>query len=274
MGFAGAPESNDAQAKSRLAEAAPAPIAPKRRVLMWAIGGVSIVGVIVLAVFLLLRPWDRETGGQAGSGGAVALATETATQAALAVAVVPTPTDTATPSVSPLPPTPTPAPTSTLTPTPTATSTVPPSLTPNPTARVITKPSATPSRKASATPAMLAAPILKSPNDPATTSGMTTFVWEWTGPALTANQGFEIRVWKEGQPDHDGAAGIVSGTARQVEIDLTGSYGFQQGGNGRYFWTVAVAQREPYRRIGSEASPRTIEISVTGEAVPTSPKLP
>ena len=51
-------------------------------------------------------------------------------------------------------------------------------------------------------------------------------------------------------------------------IDLTESYGFQQGGNGRYFWTVAVAQRDPYLRIGSEASPRTIEISRSGESEP------
>ena len=100
-----------------------------------------------------------------------------------------------------------------------------------------------------------------SPEDGFSTSGPVTFVWRWSGPALGSNQGFEVRVWKQGQADHYGAADPEDGTS--TAINLEGAYGVQQGGSGRYFWTVAVVQRSPYERIGPEATPRSLLYSVS-----------
>jgi hypothetical protein len=86
-----------------------------------------------------------------------------------------------------------------------------------------------------------------------------TFTWSWTGPAPTANQGFEVRIWKEGQPDHYGAAEPVRITS--TTIDVRSAYGVTQGGPGAYFWTVALVQLDPPRRIGPEALARTLIIS-------------
>jgi hypothetical protein len=104
------------------------------------------------------------------------------------------------------------------------------------------------------------APILVSPADRANASGQTTFSWSWDGPALAANQAFEIRIWQEGQPDHYGAAEPVRTTS--VTIDVRTAYGVTQGGSGTYYWTVALVERDPYKRIGPEASPRTLAVSV------------
>ena len=121
-------------------------------------------------------------------------------------------------------------------------------------------------------------PILLRPDDGARITGSVTFEWEYSGPSLTENQGFEVRVWKEGQSDHYGAAPPVSDT--RIAINLIGAYGVQLGGNGEYFWSVAVVQRHPYARIGAEASPRRIFYSsgdkqrLDPTSVPTSTPTP
>ena len=109
-------------------------------------------------------------------------------------------------------------------------------------------------------------PVLVSPDDGAGASGQITFAWSWTGPALAANQGFELRIWKEGQADHYGATPLVRTTS--VTLDVRSAYGVQQGGSGRHFWTVAVVQMEPYQRIGSEATPRMLYVEVGGPGGP------
>jgi len=104
------------------------------------------------------------------------------------------------------------------------------------------------------------APVLVSPDEGITVSRQATFIWSWTGPNLTENQGFEVRIWKEGQPDHYGAAAAVHTTS--VTINIRGAYGVSRGGSGKYLWTVAVVQIEPYKRIGPEATPRTLIVHV------------
>jgi eukaryotic-like serine/threonine-protein kinase len=189
----------------------------------------------------------------------------------------PTATERALPSVAPL----TAAPLPTAMPLPVAA----PSSTPAPTANP------TPARAASSTPARpptataaprpaaanLPAPELVWPPPNASASGATTFRWTWPGPALGPNQGFEVRIWRDDQPDHYGAAGIVQG-ATSVDIDVFGAYGVQQGGSGQYKWTVAVVDVSPYQRTGPEAAPRNLQIDVPsggggggGPAEPTSP---
>lgn len=86
---------------------------------------------------------------------------------------------------------------------------------------------------------------------------------------MTENQGFEVRLWKEEQPDHFGAAEPVNGTS--IVIDVSAAYGVAQGGSGTYFWTVAVVQRNPYQRIGQEAAPRRLLIQVEGGEVRPEP---
>ena len=105
------------------------------------------------------------------------------------------------------------------------------------------------------------APMLNSPEDGLTAQARTTFTWNWSGPPLTANQGFEVRLWKEGQPDHPGIAAPVRTTSLVVNFS-------EAHGTGRHFWTVAVVQISPYKRIAAEAPPRTLIIADVPPAPP------
>ena len=165
----------------------------------------------------------------------------------------PTATDTTTPQpTATYSATPRPAATDTPTPLPTRTPTPPRLATATP------KPTAT-TPPAALAKATLPAPVLQGPEE-INTTGPATFAWQWSGPALTPDQGFEVRVWKDGQLDHYGAADPVNTTS--TTINLAGSYGVQQGGLGEYWWTVAVVQRAPdYRRIGAEAPRRRLIVS-------------
>lgn len=113
----------------------------------------------------------------------------------------------------------------------------------------------------------LPAPILLSPQDGYTAIGQkdTTFQWKWTGPALGSNQGFELRIW-ESSAVHSGAAPVVSYVANPDHVysvtlgDLRTLPSVQHRHFDRLvlYWTVAVVQKSPYRRIGPEAPPRIV----------------
>ncbi len=105
-------------------------------------------------------------------------------------------------------------------------------------------------------------PVLVSPADGAAITGRTTFAWQWSGPALGENQGFEVRMWRDGQPDHYGAAEPTN--ENRIEIDPRAAYGVIQGGPGDYYWSVAVVQRDPYKRTGTEAAPRRVRVEGSG----------
>lgn len=188
--------------------------------------------------------------------------------AAAAPPATATPTYTSPPTAAP----PTFTPTATATATATSAPTATPTLTPTP--RPTNTPArATPTRRPTAAPATIdKAPVLTAPANNLVTNGEVTFAWNWAGPPLAANQGFEIRVWREGQPDHYGASSPVSATS--ATVGLAGSYGVQQGGSGRYFWTVAVVQLNPYRRIGPEASARVLIVELPGGGPTPAPTLP
>jgi hypothetical protein len=110
---------------------------------------------------------------------------------------------------------------------------------------------------------------LVSPKNDDSTTGQVVFTWTWSGPALGPDYGFEVRLWKEGQPDHYGAAEPVNDTS--VTINLRGAYGVTLGGEGAYWWTVAVVQRQPYAQVGAEAAPRKLNI---GGGLPPPPPPP
>jgi serine/threonine protein kinase len=116
------------------------------------------------------------------------------------------------------------------------------------------------SRPSSPTPlsaATLLSPSLTSPEPGTKVSGKVIFAWTWAGPALKANEGYELRIWKEGQ-EHFGGASPVTETI--LILDLAGAYAVRQSGPGRYSWSVAVVELSPYKRIGPEAPPRLLEI--------------
>ncbi len=117
---------------------------------------------------------------------------------------------------------------------------------------------------ATQTSAPLIPPILISPADNESLTDQAMFSWRWAGPALAAGQGFEVRIWKEGQSVHYGAASPTDGPS--LTIHLPAAYGVVQGGSGTYFWTVAVVQRSPYKQIGPEAAPRRLQVQVGGDS--------
>lgn len=119
---------------------------------------------------------------------------------------------------------------------------------------------------------MLSVATLEQPLEGATVSGVVQFVWRWPGPELGPNQAFEVRLWREGQADHYGAAEPVRVTS--ITVDLASAYAVQQGGSGRYFWTVAVVEVNPYRRIGAEAPARTLYVEQQVGPPPTNTPKP
>jgi serine/threonine protein kinase len=168
----------------------------------------------------------------------------------------PTPTGTATP----VPDTPTPTTTTVLdTPTSTATS---------------TRPSATATPASSSPPTATAtkAPVVSSGQfillEPASldepTFGLTEFEWQWGSP-LEPDQGFEVRVWREGEP----AAGVHNAVLDNKEgnIQALGNNTFRlvaditnapsvRGRGGDYLWTVLLVQISPeYKELGVQAAP-------------------
>ncbi len=179
--------------------------------------------------------------------------------AAAAAAAAPSPAPSHTPTVAP-----TATPSRQTTPTASPTPSLVPTRTPVPTkiaTKAVARASATPA-KAPAPSGLLPAPVLISPPNGEAIGGRTVFKWQWKGPKLAADQGFEIRLWKVGQADHYGATGVLPGNVTEAALDVAGSYGWQQGGNGLYNWTVAVVATDPYKRIGAEADPRALEIDI------------
>jgi len=90
------------------------------------------------------------------------------------------------------------------------------------------------------------------------------FQWKYTGPPLTANQGFELRIWKEGNADHPGAAPPVPYVADPNHVysiyigSIRAAPGIKDISETAWinvYWTVAVVQLDPYRRIGPEPKP-------------------
>ncbi len=133
--------------------------------------------------------------------------------------------------------------------------------------------------------APLGAPILQDPSEGASAlKGMgTTFKWRWHGE-LAEGWGFEVRIWREEDPDHYGAFDaqeLMKYLARQpdgayaVSLLVEGAYSVRQHGGGDYYWTVAVVQLNPYTRIGQEAPPRRLRYTIPGPSEePEKPELP
>lgn len=94
--------------------------------------------------------------------------------------------------------------------------------------------------------------------------GLTEFEWQWTG-SVPSGTGFEVRVWREGEPQmgvHDavydnqhGAIESLGENKYRLRVDITGAAGVQ-GVRGEYWWTVALVQISPsYADLGQQAPP-------------------
>ncbi len=239
-----------------------------------------VVSTLVAVVAVLWGVFFANQGGgpQASSipGGVAALtssptATDTATATATATPTnTPEPASTPTPiaTETPVPPPSTSTPTFTLTPTPTATAT--PTPTPTPT---ILPPTATPTHTPTPTASAASFDLLSPLDLELPTYGPTIFEWEWHAP-LAEDQGFEVRVWREGEPPlgaHDAVADNQASSVEslgqdkyRLEINIKDAAGIE--GRGEYFWSVALIRIAPeYVDLGIQAPPARLRFETEFE---------
>lgn len=180
------------------------------------------------------------------------------------------------------PPTPTPAPSATATrgaDTPTATATTPPEIPTATAAPTEPPPSATPttSRPPTATQAPSVGAgqftLLKPASLERPSYGPTEFEWRWSGP-LGADQGFEVRVWREGEPpagvhnavedNKNGNIVALGNNTYRLTVDISEAAGVR-GRGGEYLWTVLLVRVSPgYEDLGIQAAPGRLRLELGG----------
>ncbi len=103
--------------------------------------------------------------------------------------------------------------------------------------------------------------------------GPTEFEWQWNGP-VGADQGFEVRVWREGEPPagvHDavqdnknGKVVALGNNTYHLSVDIRDAAGVQ-GRSGEYLWTVVLVQISPdYKDLGIQATPGHLRFEAGG----------
>jgi hypothetical protein len=177
----------------------------------------------------------------------------------------PTPTVTTEPTHTSTPTgTPSPAPTRTNTPTRTVSST-----STRVTAQATPRPTPSPEPTVPAGEIVLVKPVTL--DDP--TYGPTEFQWRWSDP-VPEDQGFEVRVWRDGEPPlgvHnsvlDNKSGVVQALGSglyQLAADISQAAGVL-GRRGEYNWTVLLVQIEPeYKELGIQAPPGRLRFEPPG----------
>lgn len=187
----------------------------------------------------------------------------------LPIALAPPP-PTATPTSEPDTPTPTATtPADTPTATMTATSTPKP-LAAKPTAKTPAPPPAT---QAPPPPPAGQITLLKPVSLDQPSFGPTEFEWQWAG-GLGPDQGFEVRVWREGEPPagaHDavldnknGLVQALGNNTYRLNINIKDAFGVK-GRGGEYLWTVVLVQITPeYKDLGIQASPGHLRFEAPG----------
>lgn len=236
------------------------------------IGGLLLVMAILLVVGGSLLGQPPITATARGTPTALAGVVVGATPTPSPAAPTPSTTPTAPAVIATAPPDrfPTSTPLPTYTPAPIPTLAGPPPTSP-PTEGV---PSTSPGQPTLTPIPQVSAPMLLDPLDGANAiqGRGTTFKWRWNGE-LTEGWGFEVRIWKAGDPDHFGAFAaheMMQYVARQpddiyaVTLLVEGAYSVQRHGAGEYQWSVAVVRLDPYLPIGAEASPYRLFYVVPG----------
>jgi hypothetical protein len=91
--------------------------------------------------------------------------------------------------------------------------------------------------------------------------GPTDFKWQYGG-ALGENQGFEVRIWRDGetpsgvhdsvQDNRQGKIQALGNGVYQLTTNISQTPGVNNRG-GEYNWTVILVELEPYRELGIQA---------------------
>ncbi|GAB4548345.1 MAG: hypothetical protein Kow0063_43290 [Anaerolineae bacterium] len=129
-------------------------------------------------------------------------------------------------------------------------------------------PTATPVPASPAGQFTLLKPTLEEP-----TYGLTDFEWQWDGP-VGPDQGFEVRVWREGEPpagvhnavedNLNGRVAPLGGNTYRLTVDIRNAAGVQ-GRGGEYWWTVLLVQVSPeYKDLGKQATPGRLRFEAGG----------
>ena len=115
--------------------------------------------------------------------------------------------------------------------------------------------------------------LLKPASTEEPTYGPTEFEWRWNGQ-VGANRGFEVRVWREGEPpagvhnavqdNQNGRVVALGNSTYRLTVDITDAYGVQ-GRGGEYLWAVALVQISPqYQDLGKQAVPSYLRFEAGG----------
>jgi hypothetical protein len=116
---------------------------------------------------------------------------------------------------------------------------------------------------------------LLSPTPEEPSYGLTWFEWRWTG-GLTPGQGFEVRVWREGEAprgvhdsQQDNAEGNIIALGDDtfgIRVDISDAAGVR-GVSGDYLWTVVLVEFSPdYQDLGIQAEPELLHfVADTGD---------
>jgi hypothetical protein len=102
---------------------------------------------------------------------------------------------------------------------------------------------------------------------------MTEFEWQWNGQ-LGPDQGFEVRVWRDGEPpagvhnavedNKNGNIAALSNNTYRLTVNIRDSFGVK-GRTGDYLWTVVVVQISPeYKDLGIQAPPGRLRFEAGG----------
>lgn len=181
-----------------------------------------------------------------------------------------------------------------LTPAPTLTYTPVPTTTPTPASVILVTSTRTP-LPATSTPTHT--PVLAVGSPPATITptatlagiitllnplsleepsyGPTNFEWQWTGEAIPPEFGFEVRVWREGEPPtgvHDAVQDNLQGRVERMgkntyrlSVNIQDAFGVRRR-TGKYLWTVALVRIRPaYADLERQAEPTYLRFEAGGD---------
>jgi hypothetical protein len=105
------------------------------------------------------------------------------------------------------------------------------------------------------------------------TYGLIEFEWQWNGQ-IDPDQGFEVRVWREGEAPagiHDAIQDNLNGNVialgdntYRLTADIRDAPGVL-GRSGEYLWTVLLIQITPeYKELGIQATPSRLRFEAGG----------
>jgi hypothetical protein len=98
--------------------------------------------------------------------------------------------------------------------------------------------------------------------------GPTNFEWQWKGKELPAELGFEVRVWRKGEPPVGAHDAVQDNQQERIEqigenmyrlsINIGQASGVRER-TGKYLWTVALVRISPtYADLGRQARPANL----------------